>query len=45
MAATNALLAFGGLTQRGREDIRVEPQPRDEAGRRIAAIRSSTANW
>jgi len=31
MAATNAPLAFGGMTQRWREDIRVEPQPRDEA--------------
>jgi hypothetical protein len=28
MAATNVLLAFGGLTQRWREDIRVEPQLR-----------------
>jgi hypothetical protein len=31
MAATNALLAFGGMTQRWREDICVEPQLRKEA--------------
>jgi hypothetical protein len=31
MAATNALLAYGGMTQRWREDIRVEPQLREEA--------------